>query len=229
MVHGRQKTFGFPRPMDAARIRQPGCFLQGDERRSGNLPYTKKLSLPPAPSVMFARVSELQNRDLAFDLSVQPGEIDYLDDQITQQDVLRAKGTVRYRASTREILLEGALAVTLSYACDRCLERVLRPVQADLNLAYLPEDTSPTEEEREISEDETELAFYQGGGIDLTDVFREQVLLELPMRRVCEPECAGSPLAESHRGQPIQDPRWSALESYRPATPGSSAGPDKKR
>lgn len=175
---------------------------------------------------MFARVSELQHRDLEFDLAIQPGEIDYLDDQITQQDVLRAKGVVRYRASTREILLEGTLTVTVSYACDRCLERVSRPVQADLHLAYLPEDASPMEEEREISEDETELAFYQGDGIELTDVFREQVLLDLPMRRVCEPECASAPLAESHRDQPIRDPRWSVLENYRPATPEGSVESD---
>lgn len=177
---------------------------------------------------MFAHVNDLQHRDLEFDLEAKPGEIDYLDGQITQHDVLRASGVIRYRASTREILLEGALAVTVSFSCDRCLERVVRPIRIDLNLAYLPEDASPTEEEREISADEADLAFYQGGGIELTDVLREQVLLELPMRRVCEPECAAAPLTESQQAPKVPDPRWSVLENYHPAKENNPAGEDKQ-
>ena len=47
------------------------------------------------------------------------------------------------------------------------------------------------EEEVEIDEGEAELGFYQGGGMELEDILREQILLAMPMQRVCREDCKG--------------------------------------
>lgn len=47
--------------------------------------------------------------------------------------------------------------------------------------------TSFEENEEEL----TEIHFFQGDSIDLTDVVREQMLVSLPMKRVCDEHCAG--------------------------------------
>ena len=170
---------------------------------------------------MFLNVSDLQHREIDFDLEIQPGELNYLDDQLLQETPLTAKGTASFRSSTREIFVRGLLTVDVSYPCDRCLERVRRSVKQEFNLLYLPEDLGPTEEEREIGSAETEIGFYQNGGLELSDVLREQVLLELPMRRVCEPACAKkvvSPVASS----PEADARWKALEGFKAPRKGGT-------
>lgn len=168
---------------------------------------------------MFVSISDLQLRDFAFQLEMPSGTLDVPEEQFVQETALRASGVVHYRASTREILVRGSMAVTVSYPCDRCLERVNRPIQLSFDLAYLPEDSSPVEEEREVDAAEMEIAFYRGNGLDLVEVLREQVILDLPMRRVCEPACGNPPPASETESTRARDPRWSALEGYQP--PGS--------
>lgn len=170
----------------------------------------------PASFAMLVTLNELQKEDFEFNLEIEPGKLDYLDDQLAQVGVLRASGVVHYRDSTREILVRGSLAGTISFPCDRCLERVSHPLQIKLDLAYLPEDASPSDDELEIGADDVDLAFYQENGIDLFDVLREQMLLDLPMRRVCVPKCVASPLPDSAPEAAVRDPRWSALEGFRP-------------
>jgi uncharacterized protein len=47
------------------------------------------------------------------------------------------------------------------------------------------------EEEVEIVEDELMIGFFSGDGVNLADVVREQVLLSVPMKIVCRPDCRG--------------------------------------
>ena len=35
------------------------------------------------------------------------------------------------------------------------------------------------------------LGFYQGGGMELEDILREQILLLMPMQRICSEDCKG--------------------------------------
>ncbi|MCW5965551.1 MAG: DUF177 domain-containing protein [Bryobacterales bacterium] len=165
---------------------------------------------------MFVSTIDLRLRDLEFDLELKPGVLVLSDDPFIQETVLKAAGIAQYRESTREILVRGGLETTISFPCDRCLEKIFRPLKLSFDLAYLPEEATPTEEEREVGSGEIDLAFYHGEGLDLDDVLREQILLDLPMRRVCEPACAKEPLPLKVKTEVVRDPRWSVLEGFRP-------------
>jgi len=43
----------------------------------------------------------------------------------------------------------------------------------------------------EVGGAETEVGFYDGDGLELSEVLREQILLSLPMQRVCGEGCKG--------------------------------------
>jgi len=75
--------------------------------------------------------------------------------------------------------------------CDRCLNKVELPVDRDFDLFYRPMKTIAREEEVEIPDDELEIGFYSGDGIQLADVVIEQVILAMPMKVICHPECLG--------------------------------------
>ncbi len=184
---------------------------------------------------MFLTVTDLQLRNLDFDLKIAPGKLDLLDDSLRQESDLVATGTASLNTATREILVEGTLSVAVSFACDRCLERVRREIRKPFRLEYLPEDLGPVEDEREIGEADADIGFYAGDGLELDDVLRELVILEMPMRRVCEPDCAEvaekrlglSPASDSREPR---DSRWDALngflaeESQDERKPGKTAG-----
>ena len=73
----------------------------------------------------------------------------------------------------------------------------------------------------EIDEGEAEIGFYDGGGLELEDILREQVLLALPMQRVCSETCKGiCPVCGKNRNETTcdcktvgTDDRWGALRN----------------
>jgi uncharacterized protein len=77
------------------------------------------------------------------------------------------------------------------------------------------------EEEVEIDEGEAEIGFYEHGGIELEDILREQLLLALPMQRICSDVCKGiCPVCGVNRNETqcdckieAHDDRWGALRN----------------
>ncbi len=77
--------------------------------------------------------------------------------------------------------------------------------------------------DRALAAPDTEIGYYQEGGLVLEDVLREQVLLSLPARTLCSPDCKGLCPRCGHNlntdpctcEDPSSDPRWSALSDLR--------------
>jgi len=91
----------------------------------------------------------------------------------------------------QEVRLEGRAAARLELACSRCLEPFAWPVDAAFRLRYLPQSANRGAEEQEVDETALEVAFYEGDGIDLGQLLREQFYLALPMKPLCRPDCRG--------------------------------------
>jgi uncharacterized protein len=77
--------------------------------------------------------------------------------------------------------------------------------------------------ERAISTSETEIGYYNGDGLVLEDVLREQVLLSLPEKTLCRADCNGLCPSCGRNLNTEQcscestavDPRWNALSDLR--------------
>jgi uncharacterized protein len=101
-----------------------------------------------------------------------------------------------------EIRVRGHLATRLEASCDRCLGPLVIPVEHDFDLFYRSLKSIAKEEEIEISDDELEIGFYSGDGIELEDVAREQVILAVPIKVICRDECRGlCPVCRVNRNQ----------------------------
>ncbi len=169
---------------------------------------------------MFLNIRDMEIRPIVFDLTYSPGEIEDLEDGLMQRSGLPVEGKAELLKSVEEIRVRGKLAVELESACERCLEQAVFPVAREFDLFYRPAAQGPeTHGERALKEGEIELAFYEGDGLDLKEVLREQVLLALPMQRVCQEGCKGlCPICGVNRNQTactcvveIVDERWAAL------------------
>ena len=169
---------------------------------------------------MFFHIRDLELRPGRFDVELAPGEMEFLDPKLRQTGPLRAAGTVDLvTESLGEIRVKGHLSVPMEADCDRCLEPARFPVDGDFELYYRPV-TEGYGEEVALDESEAEMGFYEGDGMELNDVFREYVLLALPMQRVCSKNCKGiCPVCGQNRNQSecdcqaeAVDDRWAALK-----------------
>ncbi|MBZ5591830.1 MAG: DUF177 domain-containing protein [Acidobacteriia bacterium] len=169
---------------------------------------------------MFLSVKEMEVRKVRFEETFQPGEIDFSSDAVTQSGPLRAEGVAELLANTDgEIRIKGRLSVTLEAECDRCLGRAQFHLDTGFDLFYRPSETLVVEPEVAIDEGEAEIGFYAGLGMELEDILREQVVLLLPLQRVCSADCKGiCPVCGRNRNEtscncrvePAND-RWNAL------------------
>jgi uncharacterized protein len=169
---------------------------------------------------MFLSIKEMEVRKVRFDETFQPGEIDFSSEGIRQSSPLHAAGMAELLANTDgEVRIQGHLIVKLESECDRCLGRAEFPLDTHLDLFYRPIQSLEVADEVAIDEGEAEIGFYEDGGMELEDILREQVMLLLPMQRVCSPECKGiCPVCGKNRNEtacncreePVND-RWSAL------------------
>jgi len=169
---------------------------------------------------MFLSIKEMQRGAVRFKEVFQPGAIEFLDEQIQQAGPLQTQGTAELVASIMEIRVRGHLAVRIESECDRCLEAVDFPIDTGFDLLYRP-TPAPSEEEVEIDDAGSDIGFYRGDGLELADVLREQILLTLPMQRICRQDCKGiCPVCGQNRNQvdcrchqELPDDRWSGLRN----------------
>ena len=171
------------------------------------------------------KVSELEKEPIEFDLELAPGAVDF-GDQAAQQGPLAASGHAEVlhdhrgpRDIVADIRLQGRFAGSFEVPCARCVEPVRIPLAADYDLIFRPVAADSDSAERSITAQETEIGYYQRDSLVLEDVLREQVLLSLPVRTLCKPDCKGlCPRCGVDRNSQTctcdegpSDPRWQAL------------------
>ena len=114
---------------------------------------------------------------------------------------------VEYRVQAQiqgnALLVAGTLSTTVSLRCSRCLKKIARPLRVKEFVVH-----------RELLGDDF---------VDLTDNLREDIILELPQRALCQTDCqglcpvCGKDLNEGVcRCNPSQgDMRWHALDQVK--------------
>jgi uncharacterized protein len=170
---------------------------------------------------MFLSIKEMEVRKVRFDHTFSPGEIDFADAGVKQAGPLHVTGEAELLESTDEIRIKGNLTVVMEAECDRCLAQVRFAIDAAFDLFYQPMAEIAVEEEVAINPGEAEIGFYEGDGLELEDILREQVLLMLPMQRTCRTDCKGiCPVCGRNRNEVScecrthpGDDRWAALRN----------------
>jgi len=170
---------------------------------------------------MFLDIHELERDRIALDQSFLPGRIDFGED-VWEVEALDVRGWAELIAG--EIRLRGDFRTVMEVPCARCLERTRRAVAMDFDLFYRPVQTIAREEEVEIKGDDLDIGFFQGDGLLLEDALREQILLALPMKSICKPDCQGlCPQCGRNRNlgpcgcaPATPDARWTPLAGFKP-------------
>ncbi|MEZ5399049.1 MAG: DUF177 domain-containing protein [Bryobacteraceae bacterium] len=167
---------------------------------------------------MFLSVNDLAVRDLVTQVAFDSDGMDLGDPDLRLAGKLTADVEASLGAGD-EIRVAGRLTGEVEVVCDRCAEPFRVPIDGAFDLRYEPSENEPEAGEHGITARETEIGFYEGEGVELADVVREQILLSLPSRLLCGAECKGiCPQCGQNRNKGEcqcrsvpADPRWDAL------------------
>jgi uncharacterized protein len=121
--------------------------------------------------------------------------------------------------------VRGRLAASVEVDCARCLERYGVELGQELDLFYLPrapQQEEAQEEEVELSDRDVVVGYYEADRLDLGELVREQILLALPLKPLCRPDCQGlCPRCGRNRNAspcgcaPVEEPGDPRLEPLR--------------
>jgi uncharacterized protein len=103
----------------------------------------------------------------------------------------RITGRVLLEKHGRDILVRGRLAGQLELACSRCLESFVAPATTDFDLILVPGPALADAEEEELSRTDLDLDYYTRQLVDLERLLREQIILMMPLKPLCDETCKG--------------------------------------
>jgi uncharacterized protein len=138
---------------------------------------------------VFLDVKDLAVRKLRIRKSYAPGSIDYHTSEIKQVAPVEVTATAELLEG--QIRIEGQLETKIEMVCARCLEPVVEDVNRSFDLLYAPLPKGAKPKEDRLKDDDTEIGFFEGDGLFLADMLREQVLLALPLKVICQSDCRG--------------------------------------
>jgi uncharacterized protein len=95
-----------------------------------------------------------------------------------------------YRAGG-DLFFRGLFYGSFEGLCSRCVRRYPFTLNKDFEFVLSPDPMHSDRKMSELSRDELGLSYYSGEEINLTPLIREQVLLALPTRPLCEENCRG--------------------------------------
>lgn len=176
---------------------------------------------------------DLQNVPLegqAVDRTIAAAQLGSVDDafELSSDVAISARVFPTGEPHERAFRLKGILTAKLDVVCVRCLDRFGIALSEPLDLMYLPHSANlaggaeeDDDEGHALGADEMTIGFYRDDRIDLTHMMLEQIVLSLPMKPLCRPDCLGlCPECGINRnemacgcGTQSTDPRWDALKS----------------
>ena len=159
--------------------------------------------------------------DQQFAHTYQPDELSLEDPDLRLIGPAEVRGRVRQKETEAELI--GRLATTLETVCARCLKPVAIPFSVDFDERFATSVSWGAEEQHELGSDDLNLSIFDGTGIDLDQLAREQVLLAKPAHVLCREDCQGlCPVCGADRNTAAckcdnqqVDSRWEKLKDLR--------------
>ncbi len=129
------------------------------------------------------------------------------------------QGEIRLTRTDRGILAKGILHTEIELTCSRCLSLFNCPLTLNIEEEYSPTTDIVTGIPLPLPDEPGSFTIDEHHILDLTEAIRQYAILAIPMKPLCQEDCAGlCPTCGANLNQapcncPPQpvDPRWSEL------------------
>ncbi|MBF0607222.1 MAG: DUF177 domain-containing protein [Magnetococcales bacterium] len=88
------------------------------------------------------------------------------------------------------VSISGTARLEMTLTCSRCLTEFDDNLDIDINLTYMPLQDEATEDD-DLQVTDMDIGFYTNDELDIHQIVTEQILLNIPMKIVCQEQCLG--------------------------------------
>ena len=113
---------------------------------------------------------------------LEGSDFTFVDDLEIKIEIFRAE---------KDIFISGLIRTAIKMSCIRCLGDFDFPLEAEFHYNLFPADEREFSPEIEVSKQDLDVLYYQGGFIEISPLIREQVLLNIPSHPLCRKLCKG--------------------------------------
>jgi uncharacterized protein len=117
--------------------------------------------------------------------------------------------------------LRGTVTAEVDVLCTRCAEPLTKQLEIPFEDVFVNASEEPSEKDLEVPISDLDVELVADDQVDLTNIIREQILLNLPEQVLCKEDCKGLcpecgtnlNLKDCDCGDKDIDPRWAALKN----------------
>lgn len=138
---------------------------------------------------MRIELENLERGSGSFAHTYPPDELTFDEHDLRLLAPVRVDG--RIRRQDGEVELRGKLSTSMAIPCGRCLKSVELPIEVEFSERFAPEVAWKNDEQHELQQEDLDLAVFDGEGIELDDLVREEIILAMPGHTLCQEQCRG--------------------------------------
>jgi uncharacterized protein len=163
----------------------------------------------------------MESSPYRFAATIAPAKIDLESEGAALKSSARIEADVTRHIAQADI--EGEINADVELECSRCLQPVARNLKFSFRASFVAPENYSEAKETELRADDLEIAILESNTIDIAELIREQILLNLPAQVYCAEDCKGlCPQCGANRNlidckceEKEIDPRWAALKNLK--------------
>ena len=170
---------------------------------------------------MIIDLIKLEKSPYSFNFTLSPDEIDLESESVNLKDDVSIEGTLSKRIA--QVDIEGKIRVEGELECTRCLQKTGQKLDFPFAAAFVTEENYTEAKEAELKAGDLDVSIFDGARIDLSELVREQIILNLPEQIFCREDCKGlcqkcganRNLIDCNCEEKEIDPRWQSLRELK--------------
>ena len=170
---------------------------------------------------MFIDLFSLESSSVEFEFSLSPSEIELESENIKLKNDIKIRGELAKKLVQTDVA--GKITFGIEIDCTRCLQAIENDLEIPFNVTYVTEENYTNEKESELKEQDLDVSIFGGDKIDVRELVREQIILNLPEQIFCSEDCKGlcakcganRNLIDCNCEEKEIDPRWQSLRELK--------------
>jgi len=170
---------------------------------------------------MIVDLTTIKDTRTSFDFSIEPTQIDLESETARVKNVVRVHGKIKKGIVQTDVA--GEIQTVVEIECSRCLQPAEETLDVAFSATFITAENYTQEKEAEVNLENLEVSIYEGDKVDLGELAREQILLNIPEQFFCREDCQGfcqkcganRNLIDCNCEEKEIDPRWAALKNLK--------------
>ena len=170
---------------------------------------------------MIVDLFSLESSSLVFEFSLAPSEIDLEGENVKLKNDVKIRGELAKKLVQTDVA--GKILVGIEIECTRCLQAIEKDLEIPFNVTYVAAENYTDAKESKLNDEDLDVSIFDGHKIDLSELVREQIILNLPEQIFCSEDCKGlcakcganRNLIDCNCEEKEIDPRWQGLRELK--------------